>query len=872
MLRLVLRGVLMIFLLLISITLKGQLTEGFEDGDFTNNPVWFTSSLSGEQGDFEVVDGELRTNGPASTAKIWISTNALPDLNSAEVKWTFEIRHLSAPSGSNNVKVFLLSSKADLNDQPEGYFIRLGESGSDDGIDLMKTSSTTPIISDPNPSVSSSINTVIEVVRMASGQWILSAGSQRDSLVTIGTAVDKTFTQPGYFGFLISHTKTKNQSFFFDNIEISTADKSPPTITKVTPMNESELLVNFSEELTESSSVNETNYFINDVSPASVSLDSTKTTANVILRSPLENGSTNVLRIVGLEDVNGNSSEEDTIMFSYFKFVQGSYKDVIINEILADPTPQNDLPEAEYVELFNKSDIIFDLDKWTFCDASQCGELPSILLFPDQHVVLCSEEDIDKFSSIEGVIGLSLWPTLNNSGDQLKIRDNNGLRIDSVNYSDRWFKSSSKREGGWSLELIDPDNFCSDENNWIDSEEPRGGTPGLINSVRSSKPDLAGPEILQVLGVSPDSIVVMFNESLDLASTARAEYTFSPEALIREAVYVPASKSISIVFSEPLTMGIEYTIKVQNITDCSGNRLLDQESNHSFSLLHSPGVDDLVINEILFNPRTGGTDFIEIFNKSDFPLDLRAIKVGNFNGEADAIEIINLSDNFEQLVSIDPKGFIVLTRDALVLAEQYPRYSTDVFIEIESFPAMPDDRGRIVLVVNDSVVIDQFEYTEDFHSESINDNEGVSLERISVSAKTQDQNNWTSATTVAGYASPGVENSQSRTVKVEEEDQIVLFPKTINLSDTQNNFTTISYNLSESGGLATLKVFDVYGRLVATVADNELVGTEGIFKWDGYTDEGQPVRMGYYIIYLEVFYSKGEVKTFKRKVAVTDSF
>ena len=47
------------------------------------------------------------------------------------------------------MKVYLLSDRVDLNNDPKGYYLKMGESGSNDGIDLYHTSSNIPLISDP---------------------------------------------------------------------------------------------------------------------------------------------------------------------------------------------------------------------------------------------------------------------------------------------------------------------------------------------------------------------------------------------------------------------------------------------------------------------------------------------------------------------------------------------------------------------------------------------------------------------------------------------------------------------------------------------------------------------------------------------------
>jgi hypothetical protein len=51
---------------------------------------------------------------------------------------------------------------------------------------------------------------------------------------------------------------------------------------------------------------------------------------------------------------------------------------------------------------------------------------------------------------------------------------------------------------------------------------------------------------------------------------------------------------------------------------------------------------------------------------------------------------------------------------------------------------------------------------------------------------------------------------------------------------------------------------------------NELIGTEGTFKWDGSTNENRLARMGVYIIYVQIFTPNGQVKEYKETCALVE--
>jgi len=56
--------------------------------------------------------------------------------------------------------------------------------------------------------------------------------------------------------------------------------------------------------------------------------------------------------------------------------------------------------------------------------------------------------------------------------------------------------------------------------------------------------------------------------------------------------------------------------------------------------------------------------------------------------------------------------------------------------------------------------------------------------------------------------------------------------------------------------------------VVKTLANNELLGSEGFLRWDGDTDDGQKARIGIYIVALQLFNPDGTVKEFKKTCVV----
>jgi flagellar hook assembly protein FlgD len=58
------------------------------------------------------------------------------------------------------------------------------------------------------------------------------------------------------------------------------------------------------------------------------------------------------------------------------------------------------------------------------------------------------------------------------------------------------------------------------------------------------------------------------------------------------------------------------------------------------------------------------------------------------------------------------------------------------------------------------------------------------------------------------------------------------------------------------------------GREIRQLANNTTLATSGFFRWDGDTQDGTKARVGYYVVWVEVFSASGKVETFRKRVVV----
>ena len=215
-----------------------------------------------------------------------------------------------------------------------------------------------------------------------------------------------------------------------------------------------------------------------------------------------------------------------------------------------------------------------------------------------------------------------------------------------------------------------------------------------------------------------------------------------------------------------------------------------------------------------------------------------------------------------------PGEYALLTEDSAATASAYDNRNSTVFIEMD-LPSFSNDSSTVYVLNPDSLILDQFSYDEDMHFELINETEGVSLERISAEASTDDPFNWHSAAETVGWGTPGLENSQNYSAGTSGMFFTVETPVFSPDNDGYEDIGVFSYTMKNAGNIANLFIYDHHGRLMKQLLKNELLGEEGTVSWDGVINNGEKGRVGIYIVYFEVFDLQGNVSAEKKTITLT---
>lgn len=590
---------------------------------------------------------------------------------------------------------------------------------------------------------------------------------------------------------------------------------------------------------------------------------------SLTIQNPFSDEDTCSLVITGIKDCFGNSTQAwNEFLIRYFKPDKAGIYDIVISEIFPDPDPRVGLPPYQYIELYNRSNKHISLKDWSISDLSTSATLYDYILFPDSFLILCPASADFQFSKFGKTMALQSFPGLSHTGEEIFLRDKSSNCIFYMNYNQDFYRDNFKKDGGWSLEMIDPENYCQEQFNWKASNDKKGGTPGQINSVNGINPDITQPYILKIISISTNQLAVYFSETMDTITLLNPSNYQVDERLKKInslSLARPVYNAVLITIQEPMKPGIIYQCSVFGLKDCAGNSLAGQ-STFNFGLSCYADSSDLIINEILFNPEPNGYDFVEIYNRSSKIITLKNLRIASLNDDMTYKDIKKITDSTNQIL---PGQYLALTENPTDIETRYNVKFPEKIIIMETLPAMNDDQGKILIINSLGNVIDYLRYSDDMHSPMLDNKEGVSLERINPDGKTGNISNWHSAASGAGYATPGYENSIISTGSINE-NEFYLPSKILSPDgDGYEDLLIINYRLDTAGYFGGVTIFDLNGRKIKTLVNNELMEKEGFYSWDGADDNGKKVINGVYILVIKYNRPDGFSKKIKLTCTVT---
>ena len=541
--------------------------------------------------------------------------------------------------------------------------------------------------------------------------------------------------------------------------------------------------------------------------------------------------------------------------------------DVVIDEILADPSPPVLLPETEYLEVTNTTNKNISLFGWQIMVNSRRAILPKKEIGSGEYRILLDAISAPDFQNQNDiVIGIEGFPTLSNEGADIVLLDATGRLMNAVDYNINWYNTETKKEGGWSLEMINPKEPCTGKENWKESVDYRGGTPGEINSVYSGILSNKTPKLWRAAVTDSGSLMLYFSEPMDSLTLALTNFYYLDHEIGLPVSVRPNWKvadKVELFFNKPFEKLVEYKISLSSDPcDCMGLSIGSNQSAR-FRVSEQADSSDIVVNEIMFDPKQNFEEYVELYNQSNKTIDIKDWQL--ISGDSVNKGKVLTNDYFPMA----PKSYVVLSKDYSGINSEEEFEHAELIVKMSDLPILSNEGSKIIIMNKQGKCIDAAAYLPTYHHPLLSDTKGVSLERISAKVSGLDRSNWQSASSDAGYQTPAASNSQSELLA--SANHVTINPQTITPNaDGIDDELSVCYQMDEPGYMARIFVFDKDGDQMSSLANGKILGTDGCYNFQGKDERGNTLTAGIYILYFEAYNKSGKRFVTKKAFVVGD--
>jgi hypothetical protein len=298
-----------------------------------------------------------------------------------------------------------------------------------------------------------------------------------------------------------------------NSVYASRPDNTGPKLVSVVAVAPTVLIVNFDERVENAIPSLDQFVIIPSLGIRSIAFtDASLGRLTLTLSDEIQSGKTYSLRVVDVYDCPGNRIQEDfsTVVFVLPQRAVGG--DIIINEILFNPSPTG----VDFLEIFNRSEKTVDLKGWSIRNAGTlAGKNTTMvaadhsLIFPNEYRVFTEDAVVLKGEYVMGRENAFVetdLPGFNDDAGSAVLIDDKGTSIDSMFYSEEMHSTFLKDPAGVALERISIMWMVGEAANWRSAASTAGfATPGYVNSnLRANQPMddavIVEPEMLRLSG------------------------------------------------------------------------------------------------------------------------------------------------------------------------------------------------------------------------------------------------------------------------------------------------------------------------------------------------------------------------------------
>ena len=376
--------------------------------------------------------------------------------------------------------------------------------------------------------------------------------------------------------------------------------------------------------------------------------------------------------------------------------------------------------------------------------------------------------------------------------------------------------------------------------------------------------DTIPPEWNSLTLIQPNQLSLVFSEAMDFT---HAVFEADQEMGNPSSVQVAEDKqSVMLSFDTEFGRGKLYTLTATGLTDLAGNALV--MTSRTTGITEATEINDLVINEVMFDAPDSSEEYLEICNRSEKLLDVSGVVFTTRKTD----RTLNTGNTIPAGTTMLPHSYLALTSDA----EKVRRYHAcpeGSNLLTTGWSTLNNESATIVLAnATKDTIYDELTYNVKWHHPLVKNPKGVALERINPGLPTQSPDSWHSAASEVNYGTPGYKNSQYRDIdSIATGKTVWVEPESFSPdNDGVNDVCFIHYKTDASGYVANVMILNAVGVKVFQLASNILLSTEGFLTWDGKTSSGKNANVGIYVLYFEMFNPKtGSRKQLKMPIVVS---
>jgi hypothetical protein len=448
---------------------------------------------------------------------------------------------------------------------------------------------------------------------------------------------------------------------------------------------------------------------------------------------PFESGYHTILVSLNNEgDINISNNQDSVVLGVRYEF-----RTFVLNEFI--PQPISGLPE--FVEIVNMSSDIVDLNNWRITDSNEGLNygLGSVSIAMGEYVAIAADSTLVD-SVPNGISYLTPdggFPTLNNSGDEIRIFDPFNSLIDSLFYSSTWGINQ-----GISLEKYYTNDSSHIQGNWAPSTSLSGFTIGAPNTVTPAI--INGTLLSENIYYSP-SIPSETNEvimSIPILNSGTSIFSgmvqvFSNNVMINQSAI--NSGNIGDTVLVDISIGtfnsgfneMSLFLIVENDEDENDNTGLD-----TLKIRYPFGT--ILINEFMSAPNNDQSEFVELFA-------FRNLDMVEWSISDNHLDPVLLNT-----ISVSSGDFIVVLSDSNMM--DLLDGNAHLFFPF-NFPSLNNSGDGIYIFDHTESVIDSLNYDTDWPLTSER-----STEKIRQSYTSNGSSNWLLADENISMT-PGAKNS-----------------------------------------------------------------------------------------------------------------